>query len=537
MLDTATQILSTIQSGNKSVEKSSSSQNNDRASRDVFSDVLQRSKYEDKKTQPDRRSSNDAPQESKRSLSSQQSKSVTESRSDERIQAKKTSSSKNEESNIKLDDQEESSPPESKISESSSSESDLTDEEKDQDVAKVAEIEDPSSDDEVPEDVDLVAALNEKIQADLEEESDEAELVEKPGLKVGHELHALIDDKKAFKETGEKIGHLSQKIVEDLKSVSDKKLTKELESAKDTENKSPLLTRAQVLEKIEKILDKDLLQEVTKSSPLLKADPAVATKIIGDQLKMKDLGVPIKQDIKPEVELLTESEVLPDSDDSTDSLLQKIMEKLDFNRMKGDTAYQAKMQNLAAEKIVATEVSTPSTIKASADVIAATPLTQVSGVMSRPGASTPQIQQFTMNTHINQPDWGNEFNRRINFMINNDLKHAELRLDPPELGRINIKISMNQDQASMVFTSAHGNVREAIENTLPRLRELLLESGIQLGDANVDGQQKENAKETDRDSQLAGPVFPESEEEELVESTVETESTMHSVDGVIDYFA
>jgi len=62
---------------------------------------------------------------------------------------------------------------------------------------------------------------------------------------------------------------------------------------------------------------------------------------------------------------------------------------------------------------------------------------------------------------------------------------AELHLNPPDLGPMTIALTLDNDQASARFTSPHAAVREAIETAMPRLREMLADSGITLGNASV----------------------------------------------------
>lgn len=65
------------------------------------------------------------------------------------------------------------------------------------------------------------------------------------------------------------------------------------------------------------------------------------------------------------------------------------------------------------------------------------------------------------------------------------LKGVELRLDPPELGRMNVKVSMVGDEVRVVFSTTQGAAREAIEGALPRLREQLEALGLTLQEGFV----------------------------------------------------
>lgn len=80
---------------------------------------------------------------------------------------------------------------------------------------------------------------------------------------------------------------------------------------------------------------------------------------------------------------------------------------------------------------------------------------------------------------------GDELADRLQMMMSKNLKHVDIRLDPPELGRLQIKLTINNDQASVQFTAANAQTRELIEQALPRLRELLSQQGVQLAQSSV----------------------------------------------------
>jgi len=81
--------------------------------------------------------------------------------------------------------------------------------------------------------------------------------------------------------------------------------------------------------------------------------------------------------------------------------------------------------------------------------------------------------------------WGQAVSDRVLLMTANQLQVAEIRLDPPELGTLHVRLQLNQDQASLVFTSAHGSVRDALEQQMPRLRDMLAEQGFNLENSSV----------------------------------------------------
>jgi flagellar hook-length control protein FliK len=79
-------------------------------------------------------------------------------------------------------------------------------------------------------------------------------------------------------------------------------------------------------------------------------------------------------------------------------------------------------------------------------------------------------------------------------MVGDKQQVAELHVNPPDLGPLDIKLTIDGSQTTAVFTSPHSEVREAVESALPRLREVLADSGLTLGNASV-------TADTPRDSQ------------------------------------
>ena len=93
--------------------------------------------------------------------------------------------------------------------------------------------------------------------------------------------------------------------------------------------------------------------------------------------------------------------------------------------------------------------------------------------------------QLQVDTPVGGPGWGTEMGQKVVWMVNEKQQIAELHVNPPNLGPLDIKLTIDDHQTTAVFTSPHSSVREALESALPRLREVLAESGIMLGNASV----------------------------------------------------
>jgi flagellar hook-length control protein FliK len=90
-----------------------------------------------------------------------------------------------------------------------------------------------------------------------------------------------------------------------------------------------------------------------------------------------------------------------------------------------------------------------------------------------------------VNVPVGTAQWADEIGSRMTMMVEQGKHTASLRLSPEHLGPLEVRITMNGDQASVQFGAANVDTRNAIENALPRLREMFAASGLSLADANV----------------------------------------------------
>jgi len=106
-----------------------------------------------------------------------------------------------------------------------------------------------------------------------------------------------------------------------------------------------------------------------------------------------------------------------------------------------------------------------------------------------PSTPPPASASVPLTTTLGSPAWPDEFGQKITWIATQRLQSAELRLHPAHLGPIEIMLQLSGEQGaqqlSAQFASHHSAVREAIEANLPRLREIMAESGIELLDTSV----------------------------------------------------
>ncbi len=132
---------------------------------------------------------------------------------------------------------------------------------------------------------------------------------------------------------------------------------------------------------------------------------------------------------------------------------------------------------------------------------------------------------------------------KVMWLSSQNLKSAEIQLDPAELGRLEVRIELNKDQAAQVtFVSANANVRDQLEGQAHRLRELFAQQGMNQLDVNVSDQSMARGSQgggEEGQRRSAGRGFGGSRDEEAIGgvSEIRTPSSGAAPRGLVDYYA
>ena len=107
-------------------------------------------------------------------------------------------------------------------------------------------------------------------------------------------------------------------------------------------------------------------------------------------------------------------------------------------------------------------------------------------VRSFAGSATqaPSVQA-TISVPVANSDWPHAVAAQVHWFVNNDIQSATLRLSPEHLGPVEVRIDVHDSQVNVNFSAAHADTRAALEQTVPRLREIFASGGLTLGQANV----------------------------------------------------
>jgi flagellar hook-length control protein FliK len=150
-------------------------------------------------------------------------------------------------------------------------------------------------------------------------------------------------------------------------------------------------------------------------------------------------------------------------------------------------------------------------------------------------APPPALPQAPVDARA--PDWQAAFASRVQVLVDNQVGEARIKLNPPELGAVDVKISFVEDKTYVQLTAATAAGREELAQGLSRLRELFTASGLELGGASVHGGRGGHAGnsghgQTAENTSRYAPDLPE-----LASPLPGTRPRHSDANGAIDVFA
>ncbi|RUO71616.1 flagellar hook-length control protein FliK [Idiomarina ramblicola] len=152
-------------------------------------------------------------------------------------------------------------------------------------------------------------------------------------------------------------------------------------------------------------------------------------------------------------------------------------------------------------------------------------------VAANESSQSNTLQALQRPLDLQQTEASQKLQERINIMMSRNIQRADIRLDPPELGSVQIRVNMSGEQASVQFQVQSAQARDAVETAMPRLREMLEQQGINLTDTQVGEQSKEGER-------TAGGQAGSAEESEdwAVEGEIALDEGQVIADGQVDFY-
>lgn len=158
-------------------------------------------------------------------------------------------------------------------------------------------------------------------------------------------------------------------------------------------------------------------------------------------------------------------------------------------------------------------------------------------IEQRPAVQQQPTAVLDVSAPVGSKGFADALSQQVVWMVDKDAQVAELRINPPELGPVEVRLTVNGDQASAQFVSTHSEVREAIETSIARLRESFAEAGIQLGQASVSAESfREQAQQGQGDARSSAPTGYGTTAR-TAETTSAPAAAIHVRRGLVDTFA
>jgi len=164
-----------------------------------------------------------------------------------------------------------------------------------------------------------------------------------------------------------------------------------------------------------------------------------------------------------------------------------------------------------------------------------------------PSVATEVTQSQKTNTQLHQEtisifrkDFTEAVKDKVMLMISQKLQQFDITLDPPELGNMQVRVNLQGEQAVVNFLVQSQQTKDALEQNMNKLREMLAEQGVDVGDANVDHQSQQSSDDentaAENNSPKEGKLESVVSANDLVAHTLSAKM-VDSSSARVDYYA
>lgn len=151
--------------------------------------------------------------------------------------------------------------------------------------------------------------------------------------------------------------------------------------------------------------------------------------------------------------------------------------------------------------------------------------------ITQPGSSNE------INVYPGKAGWNAAISQKVVWMVGATEQSATLTLNPPDLGPLQVVINVNNEKADATFISDNPEVRKALENGMTTLRNAMDQSGVQLGQTNVNTGKQQQAFEQAAREQLAQQSSANNGSPQSEESSTHATVKPQVNNGLVDIFA
>ncbi len=208
--------------------------------------------------------------------------------------------------------------------------------------------------------------------------------------------------------------------------------------------------------------------------------------------------------------------------------------------LKQDEIYLQKGKGIIAEVLTANDTSNSSTAKPATPGTAGTAGTAVANDTAT--VQTAQLNnaqtvtkpaEFTLPVSLPPHQWKQKFAEQVSMMILRGNTKASIRLDPPELGPMAIRVNHSGAETQIQFQVSNPIARDLIDSGMQRLREMLEQHGFE----NVDVDVREQGERTQDSSESLADSDDLDEDSDLMSRDLLSEDDPYQSKSLVDIFA
>ena len=290
------------------------------------------------------------------------------------------------------------------------------------------------------------------------------------------------------------------------------------------------------------------LTQANNTLPLSEAETSDKSSGIKDVAKVTQS----QQAAGLDVLTRTESQIEQGKDKQFSSILGEKTQLEQASKLPAEVTAKAEQQLKGAELSVQLNPS-KANLEASSTLMDTTSTSNVDiktlagmqiGSTPQSKTDTPQFQLLSRQNNDTQSQMQEMIQRfspvmkqQLVTMVSQGTLHAEIRLDPPELGPLVVRIQVQGDQTQVQFHVVQPQTRDIVEQALPRLREMLAEQGLQLTDSQVSQQDSgKNQGEADH-SERSQEAYDLEMDEISTDEPLLSLNQASSYRSAIDYYA
>ena len=193
------------------------------------------------------------------------------------------------------------------------------------------------------------------------------------------------------------------------------------------------------------------------------------------------------------------------------------------------------MLDVAQHNLSATQVEAGAGVGVGAAIPERGSITAASAAAT--AAGTPVHAAPGLEPRLGAAGWDNALGQKVLWMVSNQQQVAELSLNPPDLGPLQVVLSISDDQVSAMFISQQADVRQALEAALPRLKEMMADSGINLSNTTVSADSTRQQAESEQQNHSGARYGKGSSQMTVPGIDAGANSIRSGVSSLVDTFA